>query len=151
MNGKINRNGYWYLMVPGHPKARTQGYVKVSRLVAEKSLGKILPEGAEVHHVDEDKQNDAPNNLVICQDRAYHFLLHQRKRAFEATGDPNQRKCKYCKQWDTIDKFIKTGSQDFCHGHCKWEYAVKPWRIKNTDKVMAQRERYAKKKEASHG
>lgn len=45
---------------------------------AEMALGKQLPAGAEVHHADGTKADDAP--LVICQDRAYHMLLHKRMR-----------------------------------------------------------------------
>src|SRR3990167_9989532 len=45
-------------------------------LVAEKALGRPLPEGVEVHHHDENRQNNSNSNLVICQDVAYHRLLH---------------------------------------------------------------------------
>lgn len=68
--------------------------------VAEKALGKPLPKGALVHHVDEDKLNNAPANLVICPSHAYHMLIHRRMRAMEATGNPNLRKCCICKGWD---------------------------------------------------
>jgi hypothetical protein len=52
-----------------------------------------------VHHVDECKSNNAPSNLVACQDTAYHFLLHVRTRTVRAGGDPNtQRVCGRCKR-----------------------------------------------------
>jgi len=66
-----------------------QGYIHIQNnwqkkmqhvLVAEKALGKSLPKGAVVHHVDEDKQNNDPRNLVICPNQAYHNLLHKRIR-----------------------------------------------------------------------
>lgn len=69
-------------------------------LIAEKALGKSLPKGAEVHHVDGNGRNNAPENLVVCPDRAYHALLHVRQRALEESGDANNRKCMICKQWD---------------------------------------------------
>ena len=52
-------------------------------LMAEKALGRPLPHGAEVHHVDRDRQNNntkSPWNLVICPDHAYPLLLHRRAR-----------------------------------------------------------------------
>ena len=69
------------------------------RIVADRALGKPLPPGAEVHHVDGNKQNNAPTNLVICESRSYHRLLHVRTRVLRAGGDPNtQRFCWKCQQ-----------------------------------------------------
>lgn len=53
-------------------------------VVAEKALGKRLPPGAIVHHVDEDKLNYAGTNLVICPNQAYHMLIHQRMRDYDS-------------------------------------------------------------------
>ena len=40
-------------------------------------------------HLDGNPRNNAPSNLVICQDKAYHMLLHarQRERAFPRSPD----------------------------------------------------------------
>ena len=54
------------------------------RAVAERVLGKPLPPGAEIHHVNESKLDNRPENLVICQDHAYHALLHSRLAALRA-------------------------------------------------------------------
>lgn len=48
--------------------------------VAEAALGKKLPEGAEVHHLNKNKADNRPTNLVVCPDHAYHMLLHKRAR-----------------------------------------------------------------------
>ena len=76
-----------------------KNYQRVHVAVAERALGKSLPKGADVHHFDGDKTNNTNTNLVICQSRAYHFLLHVRQRVKAAGGDPNtQRLCADCKQ-----------------------------------------------------
>lgn len=62
----------------GHPRANQSSQVLDHILVAEKALGKLLPPGVEVHH-------HTPTQLVVCQDRAYHQLLHQRTRALKAS------------------------------------------------------------------
>ena len=72
--GTPHISGYWVHKINGKSILR-------HILVAEKALGKSLPVGAEVHHVDLDRSNDNPSNLVICQNRAYHKLLHKRTEA----------------------------------------------------------------------
>lgn len=74
--------------------------------LAEKALGGPLPEGAEVHHFDENRANNSPQNLVICQDRSFHRLLHQRQRIVRAGGDPDKdRICPCCKTLKPIAEF----------------------------------------------
>lgn len=59
------------------------------RAVAEHVLGRRLPPHACVHHIDDDGRNNQPRNLVICQNLAFHKLLHYRRRILQAYGDPN--------------------------------------------------------------
>lgn len=87
--------------MPEHPRALPHGYVLRHLLVAEKALGRPIPLGVEVHHVNENKKDDRGCNLVICENRTYHVLLHRRMAAFKAVGIPHALKCKYCKLWGT--------------------------------------------------
>ena len=67
-------------------------------LVAEKALEKRLPPHACIHHVNDKRKDNGNANLVICENHAYHFLLHVRARVVRAGGDPNtQRICSYGK------------------------------------------------------
>ena len=72
----------------------------VHRLKAEGTLGRSLPNGVVIHHVNGSRASNENNNLVICQDEGYHRLLHTRTRALMATGDVHKRKCHYCKEYD---------------------------------------------------
>ncbi len=69
-------------------------------LVAERALGKPLPPGAIVHHSDENRSNNRNDNLVICQDHAYHRYLHRRMRALKESGHADWYMCSYCKRFD---------------------------------------------------
>src|SRR5712675_598865 len=87
----------------GYVRGMLQGEVKYHHVfIAEKALGKKLPIGAEVHHFDEDRSNNNPNNLVICPNRQYHSLLHQRQRALEICGNASWEKCTICKTYDAV-------------------------------------------------
>ena len=68
------------------------------RLIAEKALEKPLPPLAEVHHVNNLGRDNAGCNLVICENHAYHFLLHRRERIIRRGGNPNTDEwCSFCK------------------------------------------------------
>lgn len=77
----VEPRGYVKLYLPDHPRANSVGYVYEHIVIAERALGHPLPDGAVVHHFDENKSNNGNGNLVICQDEAYHHLLHARQRA----------------------------------------------------------------------
>lgn len=90
---------YCKLKMHGHPRADRDGNVLEHIVVAELALGKPMPQGAHVHHVDGNGHNNANANLVICQDAAYHKLLHTRARVVRAGGNPNIEKvCSTCKR-----------------------------------------------------
>lgn len=81
-------------------------------LVAERAFGKRLPPGVEVHHVDGDRAHNINRNLVICQDKAFHRLLHARTRIVRAGGNPNtDRICCECKRLQRQDEFCGAGNQ----------------------------------------
>lgn len=76
------------------------------RVRAEKALGKPLPPGVQVHHADGSKSDDAP--LVICQNQAYHSLLHVRMRVIKAGGDPDRHRiCCHCRSVKLISEMGK--------------------------------------------
>ena len=87
-------------------------------LRAERALGKPLPPGAVVHHADGSKRDDAP--LVICENQAYHFLLHVRMRVQRAGGNPNiEALCGRCRTVKPhsdfgIDRSRVDGRDDSC-------------------------------------
>lgn len=76
-----------------------QGYVRIAlaphvwayehRIVIEAKLGRSLRDGEEVHHIDRDRLNNDPENLLVVT-RAQHMRLHahERRREFCKRGHP---------------------------------------------------------------
>ena len=90
---------------PSHPRAHGSSLPE-HMLIAERALGKPLPPKAQIHHADENPRNNTPSNLVICQDRTYHKLLHFRARIVRAGGNPDTEKiCSTCKTLKPLADF----------------------------------------------
>lgn len=87
--------------------------------VAERALGKPLPEGAIVHHVDGDRSRNIGGNLVVCPNRAYHNLIHMRERALDACGHASWRKCVHCGQYDDPINLVFYHKQQPRHAGCR--------------------------------
>lgn len=66
---------------PNHPCATKEGYVRTHILVAEKKLGRYLQSGECVHHIDEDKYNNHPDNLMVFKTIADHSAFHKGVKA----------------------------------------------------------------------
>ena len=52
--------------------------VYLHRVVAEETVDRKLRPGEVVHHLDEDKSNNSPENLVICSSASVHRRYHVR-------------------------------------------------------------------------
>jgi hypothetical protein len=80
-------------------------------LVVERAIGRKLPVGAVVHHVDLVEGNNANNNLVVCVNQAYHMLLHALFRILQAGGNPHLDKiCGKCRSVKPKNEFHRNKS-----------------------------------------
>jgi hypothetical protein len=118
-------------MAVGHPARTGSDYVQVwrvggggdleHRVIVARVLGHPIPAGVEIHHVNGDRRDNRHSNLVVCQDKAYHKLLHVRARIKAAGGNPNtDAVCGRCGQAKPLEAFSRTklkkstGRQSVC-------------------------------------
>lgn len=69
--------GYILVYSPKHPFARKSGYVKRSRLVMEKIIGRYLKPAEIVHHINNIRDDDRPKNLHLFKNGNEHSHFHQ--------------------------------------------------------------------------
>lgn len=118
------------------PRRKSRFTGKIVRehiILAEQALGKALPAGVQVHHVDDNHNNNSPGNLVVCPDQAYHRLLHTRWDAMLACGNPDYRKCVVCKEYDTTSNMkFRSHDNNYHHWSCINTYNRNNYKGKST-------------------
>lgn len=110
--GSVDSRGYVAITIQG---VRKHEHV----WVAEQAIGRELPQKARVHHVNENRSDNRPENLVICQSQSYHLLLHRRAAALAASGNADFIRCRYCRKWSDQGNLILDGTRSFAHGACR--------------------------------
>lgn len=73
----VVQNGYVFECFPEHPRANFWGFVQQHHLVAEDLIGRFLRPGEIVHHLDECRSNNSPENLEVMT-QSEHRKLHAR-------------------------------------------------------------------------
>ena len=63
----------WYPDAAGYI---AKANVRQHRYVMERKIGRKLRKSEEVHHLDNDKTNNKPENLVLCSSHAEHMRLY---------------------------------------------------------------------------
>lgn len=70
----VEKDSNGYLREKGNRKY--DGYIHVQ--AAEKKLGRKLGKSEVVHHVDENKENNDPDNLLVLRSEKDHRLIHSK-------------------------------------------------------------------------
>lgn len=91
--GRIIKRGYVMIYRPDHKYCWTNGYVPEHRLIYEEYHKCCLLLWADVHHKNEDTQDNRIENLEVMT-KSQHTILHNRV-------DMTDRKCSICGTHET--------------------------------------------------
>jgi hypothetical protein len=84
--GRYMCNGYWAIFMPDHPNASNKGVVLEHRIVMENKIGRLLKDKESVHHVDGNKTNNDPENLMLFKNNREHMKHHAKLRKEKNNG-----------------------------------------------------------------
>jgi len=82
---RIKAGGYVKVKQVGHPRADSRGYVFEHILVAETKYGRLIGRNEHIHHLNEVKNDNRPENIAVLAKSAHH-RVHTGKLALEKSG-----------------------------------------------------------------
>lgn len=121
---------YKELYLPNHHRAKTNGCVDEHIIIAERKLGRELKKGEVVHHKDENKRNNDPENLMVFTSNSAHIAFHRGGKLIElsdGTYDCEKLPVRYC---EMCGKMLMTKRSKMCPkcDHIKKRKCVWPTR-----------------------
>jgi hypothetical protein len=97
-----DKKGYWILYLPDYFSSTKRGRVREHVYFYQEYHKVCVLKWAVVHHIDENKDNNMPWNLITMM-RGEHSTLHNKGNKY-SEKDKSDRFCKYCNDKTHIDK-----------------------------------------------
>lgn len=118
-------NDYVLVYRPDHPAAMTsdnwEGYVYEHIVVIEKKIGRRLRDDEEVHHLDLDRSNNDPTNLIVLEKSQHRTLHHWINKGAplvknKAKSQVKKTTARYCNREGCNEVLIT--SKTYCSPEC---------------------------------
>lgn len=88
--GSITSHGYKIIYVgKNHHLSNANGYAYEHRLIAEIKIGRPLEPNEHVHHIDEIKLNNSPDNLEVVNLSEHRFRHRKIEKGLKKPSEPN--------------------------------------------------------------
>lgn len=115
----IASNGYVLIRVGvDHHLADVRGYAYEHRIVAEQKIGRRLKRREQVHHINGNKQDNRPDNLLVASNAAEHHVHHRKQKNLRLPNEPNPLVACECGCGSRFRKFDSCGRpRRFVSGH----------------------------------
>jgi hypothetical protein len=78
--GRHLQAGYYVVFSPDHPNSDCKGFVYEHRLIMEEKIGRHLNSEEVVHHINHDKTDNSPENLMLFGSQSEHLEYHAKHR-----------------------------------------------------------------------
>lgn len=86
----VTQHGYILIRVgTDHHLADVRGYAYEHRIVAEEKLGRQLEPGEIVHHLNEDRMDNRPGNIMVHASIGHHIQAHGGNKETQRIGSTN--------------------------------------------------------------
>ena len=120
-----------------HPRVRSNGCVTFHTLVAESVIGRYLYDDEVVHHKDEDKHNNSPENLMVFRTQEDHARFHSGKYESLVENSDGSWSCNIGKQYCVVcgETIISNRDRKTCSTNCANETFKKCERPNKEDLV----------------
>ena len=113
------------------PENYDKAFVTEHVLIAEQKLGRRLNKGECVHHVDGNKLNNSPDNLIVFASKKDHSSfhkgaeIHQDGDIWKAKPIIKRSTCAFCGNDFVVKKGTKIHDKSFCSRECFHNYYKK--------------------------